>query len=826
MTANSTDRRSGNAALVAGFFICFCLGVMFAPVIGWASHDRPVFIVDVNNSPDDDFDGDYHFHSLSAALSEFPNPKEDETIKLAPGVYNESIVLDVEGLTLEATGELDQTIIQGQITLAAKRIHVTGISVDATALSFGLNVLEDKTVIEKMNIFGAETGILLNTGMPIKDVSLTGNRIYQNTIGIDAQDLRYAQIQSNVFEDNRQVGGRFEAVYQVQFSSNIWRSNERGLILRDSRELELLHEIFSSNRHYGARLNAVDIVTINHAVVESNRAVGLRLDDVKDNRILNSLFRHNHQAGLRLENHSQQNVLQNNTFEAHTETDTAGLWVLGPVYDNVILNNQFADNWMGIKLSKKNGAPASNRFENNTISNSIGDGLYVEASEGDNIFRKNVLNRNNRHGIYLAGGDDQVIDNRIEYSGAEGIWADGAIGLILRGNTSMSNQSSGLKLSGDGINYLITENSFEQNFQHGLVIESGSDFRIEHNEISQNHQHGAMVGKVNNLEFNHNTIQNNGELGILIDQTEKLDAKGNTISLNQAGGVLVQSGIDLDLEGNAIVDNLHMGLRLEDGELIAKRNWWGDVLGPAGVFEGRGNAVLGTHLEQIVPWLPDEPQRIVLSSADAEILDAIGRQETIELDLLDRAGVLLELSELGVNDDGKRVPISLGAILLSKYQQIELENIPTLPDTLALYNVQLSGLSNGVANLLVDVAEYSNHNLNQLALWYWDGEQWLGLPGRLREAALQMTGEIRANLLKPGLIALAPRSSEAREFMAPVSSTSNSVSGMNLGRSSQSAFRSEDFSLLFFALIALGIGRLIRKYPHIRIKLLDLIQFR
>jgi len=831
MTAFCIDRRGDKAALVIRVFIICCVSVMFSSVTGWASHDRPVFIVDVNNNPDDDFDGDYHFHSLTAALTQFPNPGEDETIKLAPGMYNESIILNVEGLTLEATGELDQTAIQGQVTLAAKRVHIEGITIDATGLPFGISVTEDKAMVTGMNVFGAETGILLITGMPIKDMLLTGNHIYQNTIGIDAQDVRYATIHSNVVEDNSQVGGRFEAIYQVNFSSNTWRSNERGLILRDSRELELLHEGFYSNRYFGARLNAVDTVLINHAVVESNRAVGLRLDDVKDNQILNSRFRYNHQAGLRLENHSQKNVLQNNHFEAHTESDTAGLWVQGPVYDNVILENEFVDNWMGIKLTKDDGAPASNRFQNNIIINSITDGLYIEASEGDNIFRANILERNNRHGIYLAGGNDQLIDNQIEYSGAEGIWVDGAISPILQSNTSMFNQSNGLRVSGDGINHLINENILSQNFQHGLMIEAGFDLRIERNEMNQNHRHGAIIGAVNNLEFNHNQLQTNGELGVFIDLAEKLDAKGNKITGNQAGGVLIKSGLDLDLEGNAIVDNLHMGLRLEEGELIVKRNWWGDVLGPAGVFEGRGNAVIGIHLEQVVPWLPDEPQHIDLVSSDAEILDAVGREETIEIDLLDRAGVRLELSELGVDEDGKRVPISLGAILLSKYQQVKLENIPTLPDTLALYNVQLSGLKNGVANMLVDISEYANVNLNQLALWYWNGEQWLGLPGHLREAAQQISGEIHAHFLKPGLIALAPRSSEAREFMPSVSSAnSNSVSGSDrntiIARSSQTAFRPEDFSLVFLGMIALGIRRLMQKYPNLHIKLLDLIQFR
>lgn len=830
MTTYGNDRRGGNVALVIGIFIVWLAGVMLVPFEGWASHDRPVFIVDANNPPEDDLDGDYHFRSLTAALTQFPNPKEDESIKLAPGTYIESIILDVEGLTLEATGELDQTILQGQITIDAKRITVTGITIDATGLLFGLEVLEDKAIIESLNVFGADTGILLQAGAPVRDLVLTNNRIYQNRMGINAQDVRYASITNNVIEANTQAGGRFEALYQVQFSNNIWRSNERGLILRASREIELLNETLSSNNHYGARLNAVDRVLVKNALVESNRAVGLRLDDGKDNQILNSQFRHNHQAGLRLENHSQQNVLQNNVFEAHTQAGSSGLWVLGPVYDNTILNNEFIDNWVGIRLSESDGAPASNRFEGNNILNANTDGLRVEASDGDNLFIKNSLIRNNQNGVYLAGGDDEFSENNIEFSGAEGIWVDGSVGLIVSRNSSTSNQSNGLRMSGTAINNRIFENHFAENYQHGVFVEDGVDHRIERNSISQNHRNGVYIGNIINLELNENFVDNNGEIGLRIHQAEKLDADGNTISHNQRGGVLVESGIKLDLEGNAIFNNLHMGLRLEGGDLIAKRNWWGDVLGPAGLFEGRGNAVIGTHLEQIVPWLPDEPDKIDLTSAYAEILDAIGRRETLEIDLRDRAGLRLDLSELGVDEDGKRVPISLGAILLSRYQQTELEDIPELPETLALYHVQLNGLENGIANLIVELGDIETSlDFNRLALWYWDGEKWLGLPGRLREVSQQVTGEIRANLLKPGLIALAPRSSEARVFMEPVTTASAALTGA--GRTANhktvslnSSIRLEDFSLLFIALGALGLGRLLRKYPLLIS--LDRIQFR
>lgn len=830
MTAYGTDRRGGNAALVIGVFIIWLAGVIFVPLEGRASHDHPVFVVDVNNPPEDDFDGDYHFHSITAALTQFPNPDEDESIKLAPGTYTESIILNVEGLTLEATGELDQTVLQGQITIDAKRIELSGISIDASGLDVGLNVLEDKAKLHHLNIFGADTGILLQAGAPIRDLILFNNRIYQNRIGIDALDLRYATVRENVVEANTQIGGRFEALYQVQFENNVWRSNGRGLILRASRDIELLNETLSSNNHYGARLNAVDRVLVESAIVESNRAVGLRLDDGKDNQILNSKFRHNHQAGLRLENHSQQNILQNNIFEAHTQADSSGLWVLGPVYANTILNNEFIDNWMGIKLSDSDGAPASNRFESNAIVNSITDGLHVANSEGDNLFVKNTLKRNNQNGAYLAGGNDQFYENHIEYSGAQGIWVDGAISLILSQNVSVMNQGSGLRMSGTAINSRVFGNQFQQNYQHGVIVEDGMDHRIEQNDISQNHRRGVSVGNAANLELNGNAIDNNGEVGLFIDQANKLDADANIIAHNQRGGVLIESGIEIDLQGNAILNNLHMGLRLEDGDLIAKRNWWGDVLGPAGLFEGRGNAVIGTHLEQIVPWLPDEPDKIDLTSAYAEILDAVGRRETLEIDLRDRTGLRLDLSELGVDEDGKRVPISLGAILLSRYRQTELADIPELPDTLALYHVQLNGLENGVANLIVELEEIETSlNLNRLALWYWDGEQWLGLPGRFREVSQQVTGEIRANLLKPGRIALAPRSSEARVFMEPVTTTSTALTDAGRTASNDTvslnpSIRLEDFSLLFIALAALGLGRLLRKYPLLIS--LDRIQFR
>src|SRR3990172_5764723 len=81
-------------------FACWLVGLALA-LPAQASHSSPPFYIDDDSPPEEDFDGDYHFHSIRAALEQFPHPQEGDALFIAPGVYEGDLLLQgVDHLTL------------------------------------------------------------------------------------------------------------------------------------------------------------------------------------------------------------------------------------------------------------------------------------------------------------------------------------------------------------------------------------------------------------------------------------------------------------------------------------------------------------------------------------------------------------------------------------------------------------------------------------------------------------------------------------------------------------------------------------------------------
>lgn len=781
-----------------------------------ATHGGPVFYVDANNAIADDFDGDYHFHSLGAALQQFPNPKEGDTLLIAPGQYRESLTIDVEGLIVKGTRMAGQTVIEGALVVASKRVQLSNFTVDATGKEHGVELRADKISLEDLTIFGARNGVFIDGQVPLKDFLLNRNHIYHNQVGILGTNFRYSAFNDNVIEANTEFGGLFAGVYNVTLANNQWSSNDGvGLSITDGRRLQLNDEIFFGNGDHGAVFVEVSQMKVKRATFDQNGATGAQLDDVRDSGIRDTMFADNRQAGLRLQNKSQSNRIDNNSFTRHSDQGASGLWLMGGVYDNELFNNTFSDNHVGVLLSAvKRTSPGSNRFEQNEITNSGDDGLRVEASEGDNVFFNNRFIGNNGNGVYLAGRNDDFSDNHIERSGGAGLWLAGAENLRLQNNVVLANQGAGIQLTAQARNNYLAGNLIQRNHREGVVFEHSRDSELLDNVISENHLHGVRIAQSGQITLHGNHIERNGAAGLWLEQVSGFDASHNTIEHNQLGGIAIQRSNDVDLSGNAIVANLHTGLRVEGSEVTARRNWWGDPLGPAGAFEGRGNAVLGVDLERILPWLPDEPQTQNLSSISATLLDAVGPGKTLEIDLQERMGLTLKLARIGVDDEGKRMPISLGVVLLSQYL-LTAADFETPANTLALYSVQVGGFQHGAAQLIVRYEGLPEGiDPQALKLWVRIDSGWAMLPGSVRENARQVSGELQAHSLKPGLIALAPESAFVSSLNA------ENVSDTTLLEADQdglvSPLSSSDLPLLGASLILLGLGRVILRQRSLR----------
>lgn len=774
-----------------------------------ASHSGPPFYIDDDSPPEEDFDGDYHFHSIRAALEQFPHPQEGDTLFIAPGVYEGDLLLQVEGLSLQATGPAEQTVVAGRIVVAAKRVTLANLTVDGTGRASGVSILDDKAVVKGFRVFGADVGVSLGEGAPVRDAVLEGNRLYHNGVGLRGKDVSHSAMRGNTVEANRGSGGVLEGVDHVTLSDNVWASNgEAGLSLENGRDVRLEREQALHNAGHGMALSDVQRAALDQVACSENGEVGVRFNDALDNAISGSRFERNGTAGAKLEGRSQGNAIAGNQFRGHSDEAAAGLWLVGQAYDNQVRDNEWVENRVGIRFSQAHGeAPASNQVEGNRIEGSSGEGIRIEASAGDNLFINNQLLGNNAHGAYVAGKNDRWQDNRIQQSGGSALVLDGARNLVVKTNELSDNQGHGIELRTGAQNNVLLSNVVQGNDQSGISLENSPNNRVEDNTIQGNQRHGVAIAGSPDLRVSDNRIRRNGALGLWMNEANRVEVRGNVILENNLGGVGVEQSGAVDVEANAIVANLHVGLRAQQSEVLARRNWWGDALGPAGLFEGRGNAVTGVELDRVMPWLPAEPQRLELASVSAALLDSVGLGEVLEFDWSDRAQLTWQLSEVG--RDGER--FSLAAVLMSRTREPVLEGAPPLPGALALYGLQVSGFSGGSSQLTVSYPELpADVDPKALRLWWWEGERWVVLPGSARPALHQVSGEVETARLKPGWIALAPvlDSSALAGFPAVVSGVGREEGFFDAAHARASG---KGFELLGFAWMALGAWRLVRR---------------
>ena len=237
----------------------------------------------------------------------------------------------------------------------------------------------------------------------------------------------------------------------------------------------------------------------------------------------------------------------------------------------------------------------------NLISANGEDGIYLQLGD-DNQISGNYIGTqpaggsafgNARHGIYMAGGGNQVglkindytSPNYIEYNGSDGIrtvagnqriygnqifandgngvslnGANSELGDTVPGRTNLigANGGHGVEIGGvhsasDG--NLVESNWIYQNLQRGIELVAGNNNTIRINQIVDNDNDAIHLGdegntvEINDIGFLNDYMIGNAANGIVVT------AGGNTLNTNRIGGML-DDGIDIvSGAGTTIVGN-------------------------------------------------------------------------------------------------------------------------------------------------------------------------------------------------------------------------------------------------------------------------------
>ena len=770
------------------------LGV-WAPV-AWADHGGPITYVDIKNPPEEDQDCNFHFRTLKAALTNCPLP-EHGIIIVDPGVYDEGkLEVNVKGLVIKSSGGAQRTKINGCFVLGAKQAELVGFDINAkdqadcengiTVANREVKVLDN--IVHEAKANGIE--ILENSD----GSTIQGNNVFNNSgIGIHARGESHSlQITDNRVQSNGASGIVLEGGSDRFLLSNnqVSLNLGTGILVLGSDGGQLTDNVLRGNQLEGIKLDKSNGNVIVSNTAESNGLFGISLVGSDNNEVRGNTLVANRAGGVALRGNAvpaQRNTVESNEIRDSTQSGASGVMLEGSVSGSIVLKNTIVGNSIGVRLTRSEvteGEPSNNTIDSNEIRGSDEDGVRIEASFGLNLFRSNQIVENNRIGIHVMGGsgNDTFAENLIESNGDDGIRITDSERNTIQDNEITLNgggNNDGGEADGGGIVLIrahrttVRKNSLHDGEANGILIIESNNVRLLENTVERHQQDGVKGLKPETLLFDGNVIQDNRERGVALYDCKLPDLQRNVIASNTLGGVFLKNCEGPHLQMNEITDNARYGLWTEgSSDVQARRNWWGDPKGPAGIFEGRGNAVImiGVEggnsfpleqdqiLQSVLPWLTDRVAELSEPSVRGFLLHDLGPGK-VELDAMDRADVRLSLFSVGKEERG--------VAIVARYRnplptEGSIYAVAPLANAIKSMSVLVSGFGTGTATLEV---EYSDDELPEgvdratLRLFYWDaaGGQWVQLPGKSLNGVGLVEGEIEVEKLREGaVIALAP----------------------------------------------------------------------
>jgi parallel beta-helix repeat protein len=197
----------------------------------------------------------------------------------------------------------------------------------------------------------------------------------------------------------------------------------------------------------------------------------------------------------------------------------------------------------------------------NIVSENGDEGIHASGgdppgSDGDHSIIDNMVDDNEREGIYLFGSHgNQVTNNMVRNQGAAGIYLTGARHNLIDLNTLTQNA---IRLVDGSTGNTVRGNTISSGAV-GLAVEADANAFIE-NEVAGTGMAGVRVEGIDNL-FTCNRVRFNDVVGLEF----LTGAAPNTATLNS----IIDNGLGLDASA----------LSSTGPEIDARNNWWGCIGG-------------------------------------------------------------------------------------------------------------------------------------------------------------------------------------------------------------------------------------------------------
>lgn len=214
-----------------------------------------------------------------------------------------------------------------------------------------------------------------------------------------------------------------------------------------------------------------------------------------------------------------------------------------------------------------------------------GEGIIVETD--NNRVGGNLLTDNEEEGIFIVGNNNEILSNRCNANGLDGIGLFDASGNRVRLNNCIGNGFDGISLLGDVRTTLVEANACSANEDVGIsLIEGGNNNNtLRGNACNENGLLGiGLDGPNSGNLIEANTCIGSFLAGILLLE----ENRGNTIRGNNVRATFFV-GIDIDtgatgntITGNTAIANGLLDLLDDNAGLFCANTWSGNSYGRKG----------------------------------------------------------------------------------------------------------------------------------------------------------------------------------------------------------------------------------------------------
>lgn len=548
------------------------------------------------------------FTTITAAVNA---AHDGDTIKVAPGTYHEGVDV-TKSLTIIGGVPRLPGIEFGPSIIAAGPSS-TGFALDANNITIkGFTITQEADAIRTSGEFSGfrilkntfidnQFGIHLNTSLAETAATTTISRnkftfdgdgvAVQDCVLIDNAGARNVVVSNNTFLNNAELDASIN-VHATNVSTNIQIvsnrfANDAGMVLANVTGAKVDGNSILNPRSTAILLDG----GVTTSVVSNNSIVATALVSLLENTAAAQ------PPGI---------VLGNETVAA---LDTG----------NKIVGNSISGLSVGILLSPAN----STKVDHNSVINSTGDGIVVQAGSTGNVVSSNTVGNGGLSGIRVSASSGNTISQNTASHQDSGIFLSAATQNTLTGNTAQFNRVDGITLStGSTFNTLtgntasfnptgvrleasgsntLTGNVANQNLLDGFFLGNGSQSNtLTGNTARGNFQNGfdASLGDVANNDFNKNVAIHNLLDGFFIEGNDNF-LTNNTASRNGLDGFEVFEGVSNVLRANTANDNGREGMFLEHQELATISGNTASGNGGDGMFfvESDNNSVTGNTVQ-------------------------------------------------------------------------------------------------------------------------------------------------------------------------------------------------------------------------------------